>query len=62
MNTATIITISIIVTLLVLAVTYMVEVKKKKKSFCSGNCSGCAVRCEDIKNHDQNRRNYSKRK
>ena len=61
MNTATIITISIIVALLVFAITYMVEGKKKKKSFCSGNCSGCAVRCEDLNNHDQNKRKYAKR-
>ena len=49
MNTATIITLSIVTTLLIFAITYMVEVKKKKKSFCSGNCSGCVVRCEDKK-------------
>lgn len=47
MNTATMITISIIITLLILAMIHMV--KMKKRNFCSGNCSGCAVRCEKEK-------------
>ncbi len=62
MNIATLITIGIIITLLIFAVTYMVEANKKKKSVCFGNCSGCVVRCEDIKNDDQNRRKFLKRK